>query len=222
MDNTESDDLKLTSDEENSRVDVQTVSQLIHRAKTGCSESYDGLLAQLQGYLQLVAERHHEQALRAKIGVSDIVQQSLVKAVDGFDSFRGNSEGELKAWLKTLLINEIRQVRRGLFRQRRDVGRERSLDAGPTGQEVNWLRDSEPTPQTLLFKQEQIEALHGAIVQLSDSDQQVIQLRSFEKKGFDEIAAIMGRSVDAVTKLWYRAVLRLQKIMSTNDETSQS
>jgi RNA polymerase sigma factor (sigma-70 family) len=45
---------------------------------------------------------------------------------------------------------------------------------------------------------------------LSESDSRVIRLRSLEEMPFKQIATEMDRSVEAVSKLWVRAMAKLQ------------
>ena len=49
-----------------------------------------------------------------------------------------------------------------------------------------------------------------AMERLSESDSRVIRLRSLEEMPFKQIATEMDRSVEAVSKLWVRAMAKLQ------------
>jgi RNA polymerase sigma-70 factor (ECF subfamily) len=50
---------------------------------------------------------------------------------------------------------------------------------------------------------------------LPDDYRQVITLRYREDRPFDEIARLIGRSENAVRKLWFRAIERLQQELDT-------
>ena len=60
---------------------------------------------------------------------SDVVQQTLLEAHRKFDQFRGSTEAELAAWLRTMLSFNVQDMLRAQGRQKRDATRERSLDA---------------------------------------------------------------------------------------------
>lgn len=187
-----------------------SVTQLIQRVQAGCPDSREALFALLRDYFKHLAQRHHNQQLKAKLGVSDIVQQSMIRAVESFETFEGRSEGELRSWLKTLLINEIRQSVRNWSRQRRDVTRETCLPGD--GMENDWLvSDPNPTPQSLSIRQEQVGQLRSAIDRLPQVDRQVIRLRGFDRLSFEEVGRQMNRSPTAAAKLWYRAIVKLQR-----------
>ena len=57
----------------------------------------------------------------------------------------------------------------------------------------------------------QARALQDALAQLPDDYRQVITLRHQEQRSFEEIGILLGRSSEAVRKLWSRAIERLKQ-----------
>lgn len=198
-----------------SSIDPQSVSLLIEQAKEGCHSSKSELICLLQSFMQQVAGQCADLAHKHRVGESDLVQQSVMIVMKEFEGFRGTSQGELKAWLKQILVNQVRKNVRDLGRQKRDTKRERSIDYLQNGIHAG-LVAGEPTPSTEAMRREQMVLMKSAISKLSDDHARVIQLRSFDRLPFTEISEQMDRSVEAVTKLWYRAILQLQKLMSEN------
>lgn len=149
--------------------------------------------------------------LQHKIGHSDVVQQSCVRVIEGVEQFRGTSEGELRNWLKRILINEVKQAGRDLRAQKRDIRREVPF-AGDSRMDLPPLQpaDSQATPGTDALKRERIAAIRAAMLRLPEDYQQVIQMRNWQQLTFPEIAKRMQRSINATEKLWYRAVQRLR------------
>src|SRR5262249_8700033 len=95
---------------------------------------------------------------------------------------------------------------------KRDVDREGSLNAGPSRANVgDALSAATPTPSGVLLEEEQTRAVLAAMERLPADYRQVLLLRHQEERSFEEIAQVMGRSANAVHKLWVRAVERMQQ-----------
>src|SRR5262245_25005878 len=80
-------------------------------------------------YLRLLARLQLGTRFQAQLDASDVVQQTLLEAQDQLPAFRGRSEPELAAWLRRILAHNLADAVRGLTRAKRDVGRQRSLEA---------------------------------------------------------------------------------------------
>src|SRR4051812_22305872 len=80
-----------------------------------------------RNFLRLIARLRLDPRLKGKLDPSDVVQQTLLRAHESIDQFRGQGEAELAAWLRQILaatmIDEVRRYGRG----KRDVGAERML-----------------------------------------------------------------------------------------------
>ena len=55
--------------------------------------------------------------MRGQLDPSDIVQQTLLKAHEKFDQFRGSTEHELRGWLRAILARNLVDAARGHHRQ---------------------------------------------------------------------------------------------------------
>jgi len=65
--------------------------------------------------------------VQAKLDASGIVQQTLLDAHLAQAEFRGTTEAELAAWLRTILANNLLNAVRSWKTQKRAAGRELSL-----------------------------------------------------------------------------------------------
>ncbi len=189
------------------RPDASQIETWIRQAREGSDSVLGELFDVCQKYLLLVANRAIDSDLRPKGGASDVVQDTFVEAKRGFADFRGESEGELFAWLKRILSHQIsRHARTYRTAQKRDVNRENPLD----GDQREWLPDDgDNTPSALIVAQEERERVQAALGRLPDDQQQVLVLRTWQQLPFEEIGRNMNRSTDAARKLWARAVERL-------------
>jgi RNA polymerase sigma-70 factor (ECF subfamily) len=162
-----------------------------------------------RNYLLLVAEKEMAPSLKAKGGASDLVQQTFLEAQQAFDRFGGTSHEEFLAWLRRLLLNNVANFRRHWeTTAKRRASREVSLDGAAV---TPHLAGAGPTPSRDVMAGERADAVRAAIARLPDDYQTVLRLRYDEDLPFDEVARQMGRTPNAVRKLWSRAVERLQQ-----------
>jgi RNA polymerase sigma-70 factor (ECF subfamily) len=86
-------------------------------------------LERFRSYLLLLARARLDPLVRAKVGASDVVQQTLLEAHRDRDRFRGRTVGEQAAWLRQILARNLANVVRDRRRDKRDVAREQGLQA---------------------------------------------------------------------------------------------
>jgi RNA polymerase sigma-70 factor (ECF subfamily) len=192
--------------------ETNDASQWLPAAHAGSSEALGQALETCRRYLLLVAERELSPALRAKGGASDLVQQTFLEAQRDFAHFQGQTEAELLAWLRQLLLHNVSKLARRYHTQKRGVAREVDLAAaGSSAAPVGRLPADTASPSGEAIRREQDQALEQALARLPADYRRVIALRYQEERSFEEIGSLMQRSADAARKLWARAVERLQQ-----------
>ncbi len=193
---------------------------LFDLARNGSRHALGEVLETCRNYLLMVANRELGENLQAKIGASDVVQETFVQAQQVFDRFQGTSDGELLAWLVRILEHKLAQTRtRFAGTQMRDVGREIPLDGGaPSGPFVVHVAAVDASPSSIVARAEETQRLTAALGRLPVDQQRAIELRNFERRSFGELAIELHRSEDAARKLWLRAVARLQRELNPNGD----
>jgi RNA polymerase sigma-70 factor, ECF subfamily len=196
---------------------AQDVGRWLTAARDGSAEALGRALECYRNYLLLVAQRELDSALQPKAGASDLVQETFLEAQRDFGLFHGASEGELRAWLRRLLLNNVANfTRRYRDTDKRQVGLEQPLEpsswSGTAG--CNLPADT-PSPSGHAIGHEQAEALRRALGRLPEEHREVLRLRYEEARSFEEIAQALGRTANAVRKLWARAVGRLRQELET-------
>ena len=178
-------------------------------------------LERYRSWLGLLARLQVEPRFRAKFDPSDIVQQTLLEAVRDWPKFRGRSEAELAAWLRQILAHVLlHEVRHFAGAQRRDVGREISLDqalAESSRQLGAALQAPGSSPSEAASRHELELQLADALACLPADYAEIILLRNVEGLSHEQAAERMGRGVGAVRMLWVRALARLKEELQRNE-----
>jgi len=172
------------------------------------------------GYLKLLARSQLDAQLRARISPSDIVQETLLEAHRGFSGFRGQTQAELLAWLRRILVNNLATaVEHHMLAAKRDVRRDISFDHINRSLERStaclgaMLPASVASPSTAAQRHEDLAGLADALLELPEDYCEVIMLRHWDGLPFGDIATRMGRSAGAVRMLWLRAIEQLRIAM---------
>jgi RNA polymerase sigma-70 factor (ECF subfamily) len=204
----------------NSKPDTDDdVAGWIEAARQGSADAMGRLAEACRGYLLLVANGELNPQLRGKIGASDIVQETLLRAQQGIRDFRGEEEDQLLAWLRRILLNLLGNVHRDYQQtQRRQVAREASWVVGDSSRSPLSFVAAGDTPRTAAVASEEALLLRRALLRLPAEYRQVVVLRNWERLPFEEIGERLGRSAEAVRKLWSRALCRLEQELANFDE----
>jgi RNA polymerase sigma-70 factor (ECF subfamily) len=174
-------------------------------------------LDQCRDYLLEVARGALSAELRAKGGASDLVQETFLEAQRQFGHFDGESNGQLRAWLRSLLLHKAAKLgRRYHCTRKRQLSLERPLgDDRPAAVHPSHVAAPGPTPSVQVMFDEQQRRLLQAIERLPDDYRTVMSQRYSEALTFDEIGCQLGRSADAARMLWARAVDRLKQELAS-------
>ena len=207
---------------ESPEIDFDTVRLLIEKAREGDDAAQSDLAEHVQNYISIMADQKLEKSIRTNVGPSDIVQQTLIQMVKGIDNYRGQSTAEFYGWLNQIVKNEAKRASRDLKRQKRDIRRQTSMDGQDSVvRRMNTPQDAHPTPGTEAISKERIELFYRALEQLPEDYATVIRLRNLDELSFDEIGEKMGRSSGAVSKLWFRAIVKFQAELDKLDEQTR-
>jgi RNA polymerase sigma-70 factor, ECF subfamily len=187
--------------------------QLLNQARGGDREAVGKILEKYQSYLYLLAKRQISGRLQLRVDAMDVVQQTLLEVQRDLDSFRGQTEEELLAWIRRVLYHNVAQlIQRHWEAKKRSLQQECSLDEPMN--EGFALRDclagDQTSPSQRAMRGEAAVRLAQAIGQLPEDQQEAIRLRHLEGYSLRELAEAMGRSETAVAGLLKRGLKRLR------------
>ncbi len=195
-------DRELPSNELPTNSDIESWIRL---AKGGSSDAMGTLLQTFRQYMSIIAEHGLQGEMQAKVGRSDVVQETFLEAQRDFESFRGQTREQFEAWLRRLLLNNLLNCRRK-FRetQKRACSREVPLESYDSRQPTE-LASDDTSPSGRAIRNEEAVRLEQAMSNLPEHYQIVIKLRNHQRLSFVEIGKRMDRSPDNARMLWSRA-----------------
>lgn len=179
-------------------------------------------LENYRGYLRTLTQLQVGRGMQAKVDASDIVQQTLLDAHVALADFRGTGEAELKAWLRTILANNLHKAIRGWRTQKRDARREISLAQQIERSSMHldaFLVSDRSSPSEAVLRKERAESLTAALSQLPDDQRLAVILKHFHAWSMTEIAEHMERSEAAIAGLLKRGLDRLRVLMEADGST---
>jgi RNA polymerase sigma-70 factor (ECF subfamily) len=190
----------------------------VHETVAGAS-TFEDLALPLLPALYNVASWLSQNATDAE----DLVQETFLKALRGFDSFEPGSN--FKAWIFRILRNTYLTSRSGLH-ARRTVSLEEELqetDAGP-GLYPEGAIDR-LTPELDLIRLSNRAALESAMEQLPPPLLEVVLLCDVEEMKYKEIATVLDIPIGTVMSRIARARAALRKLLDADapqDRKSQN
>lgn len=187
--------------------------ELIARARDGDQVAVGELVARYRDYLCNLARKQLDSDVKSRVDPSDVVQQSCLEFHRDFHTFRGTEEGELIAWLKQILRNNVANtIRRHVHAEKRSVEKERSLaDSAGSGCSIGQQIEAEQSsPSERARRNEAWEQLERMLRELPDDQGEAIRLRHVKGWTLERLAAHFDRSEMAVAGLLKRGLQGLR------------
>jgi RNA polymerase sigma-70 factor (ECF subfamily) len=163
-------------------------------------------------YLHLLVRLQLPSDMVGTVDASDIVQQALLKAHERQDQYRGQSEGERAAWLRSILANTLTDALRRATRERTVFGR--SLEAGleeSSSRLEAWLSDGQSGPEQRAERNDQLRRLAESLAALPEEQRTALELRHLRGWTVAEICKHMDRTTASVAGLLRRGLRSLRE-----------
>jgi RNA polymerase sigma-70 factor (ECF subfamily) len=178
-------------------------------------------LEHYRDYLRVLACGELDPRLKARVDPSDLVQQTLVQALEGWEQFRGRDNGAQTAWLRQILARNLAMAHREHCRAKRDVRRERSLQQAIDHSSARleaWLPSCDSSPSASAERAEQALRLARALSSLPETQCQAVTLHFLKGCSLAEVGRQLGRSQAAAVGLIQRGLKQLRTILDEGGE----
>jgi RNA polymerase sigma-70 factor (ECF subfamily) len=173
--------------------------EILKRAQAGDRSAALHLIERAAPAVTRWARGRIPQSARNDADTEDVVQDAVLRTLKGLKNFQHRTVGGLQAYLRTSVINRIRDLIRASGRR----GFPQTLD-----EEV---RDSRPSPLEAAIMREKLDRFLEALQRLKPADRQVVVWRVELGYSVDEIASRLGKSKAAAGMTVTRAMARLGK-----------
>jgi RNA polymerase sigma factor (sigma-70 family) len=171
---------------------------LLARAKRGDRTALDLLLERCIPALRRWAHARLPQSARGMVDTADMVQDTVLAALRRLDVFEARHQGALQAYLRTAVMNRIRDVIRQ--RDRRPMQGELPED----------LLDEATSPLEQLIGAQNVSFYEAALGRLRSSDREAIVGRIELQYSYEELATVLNKpTANAARVAVARALKRL-------------
>jgi RNA polymerase sigma-70 factor, ECF subfamily len=168
-------------------------------------------LERFRAYLHLLARLQLDARLAGKIDLSGVVQQTLWEA---HRAPAPPDDAGLAALLRRLLANNLTDEVRRCHAARRDVDRERSLEAALEASSARlgaFLAAEQSSPSQQAQRHEELLRLADALDRLPDAQRQAVELHYLQGWPLAAVAEHLGRGKPAVAGLLHRGLDKLRE-----------
>jgi len=171
---------------------------LIDRTLQGCHDAFADLV---QPHMKSL-KRFARMRLRSESEVEDVVQQSVLQALDHLRHFR--REASFRSWLGAIVSNEI-----SLLRRVQSGSAVRLLESSAAAN----MQDPSSLPDMHVHQRREAERLHRAMTRLPEKYRLLIQLRDLRELSIAETAQWLSLTAGAVKTRHHRARKLLRRAL---------
>lgn len=178
---------------------------LLDRAQAGSETAAGELFATATGRLATYVHARLGPVLRAKLEVDDVVQETLVNALEALDQFDARGSGSFAGWLCRIAEHVICNLAAHHAAARRTA----KVETDRVSRILALVRESIDGPATQAAISDDGRELCAALDQLPEELRTVVLLRHFQDCTLDEIAEATQMSASAVRRALGRAIREL-------------
>ena len=192
--------------------------RLLDEIRAGDGTACDRLLAHHRDGLRRFVANRLDTRVQARLDPSDVVQETQLEAYRRMDDFLARRPMPFRVWLQKTAYERLLKLRRHHAEaERRSVGRELGLPDRSSLLLARPFLDKESSPSRQLARGELVRRVRQALAGLSETDREVLLMRSVDELPYREIACILDLDPAAARKRYGRALLRLRRLLLDAD-----
>ncbi len=194
--------------------------ELERRLRSGDTEALAELFSRERERLWRVIHFRLAEPLRRRVEPDDVLQEAFLAAHQRLEHYAASDITSPFLWLR-MIVNQtlVDLQRRHLAAQKRDAGREVSVNDSPYTQATSvsvaiQLVGAFTSPSGAAVRADLLTLVHTAMEQMDPIDREVLALRHFEELTNSEVAQALGIEQKAASIRYIRALRRLKEIMA--------
>jgi len=191
-----------------SKEPLDSTLALVERARAGDRVAIELIAERYHAALRRFAHGRVPATARGVLDTGDIVQVAIMRTLERLDHIDSSLRGSLLAYLRSAILNQIRdEIRRARRRPR-------------LGELSDQLPGRDQDPVDEVISREQRERYDLAVLRLPLDQQEAFLMRMEMDCSYAEIAAAVGRpSAEAARMLVRRAIRTMTKLLRQRDRS---
>jgi RNA polymerase sigma-70 factor (ECF subfamily) len=191
-----------------SPLEADDSTELLGRLQQGDSSAWETLYLRHHDALLFAIRCRLGSGLRQRLASEDILHSVVADVLSDIQRFEARGPGSLQRWLSTCVLNKLRS-KAEYFAAGKRAGDDPLSDSlaarlgGPSGEEPRYV-DPEPW-----------ESLERSLLELDEAHREVVLSRTIDGLSNAEAAERVGKSREATSKLYNRAIARLGARLAT-------
>ncbi|MCR9247471.1 MAG: RNA polymerase sigma factor [bacterium] len=188
----------------------RSATERILTAHSGDYEAMQALLAEHLPWIEQHVRRKLSKLLRRDGETQDFVQEAVLEVLREGPKFALENRDGFRSLLARIVENNLRDRYRHLFRECRDIRRQRAIPSDSVLVLDDAVRRVTEPPANA-ERGEREAWMNLAVEMLAPGDREVVRLRVWEGQQFAEIGRTLGLGEDAARKRYGRALPRLAR-----------
>lgn len=139
----------------------------------------------------------------------DVLQETYTEAYRTFPECRFAGPAPFYRWLETIALNRLKNEQRALRTQKRDVSRVQRRAASSFSDLLIRIPAPDTSPSQRAARRELADVVFASLARLKDEQRLVIRWRLIDELPMAEVAARLGKTLDAAYAFHRRAMSTL-------------